>query len=96
MDEPRLKIFRFKHLKTSLEEEREKFVNIMQSDGKSSLERRAGSKKAANRYETKTEESDSFERMSHLEGEHLFEKAQHASPKLETTRELYNREIKQH
>jgi hypothetical protein len=30
MDEPRLKIFRFKHMKTSLDEERsnEKFVTI--------------------------------------------------------------------
>lgn len=76
MDEPRLKIFRFKHMKTSLDESsgklgsHEKFVTIQQSDGKSSLERpRAGSKKAASRYDKKTDESDSFERMSNIENE---------------------------
>lgn len=78
MDEPRLKIFRFKHMKTSLDEDyqstdklgsNEKFVTIQQSDGKSSLERRAGSKKAASRYDKKTDESDSFERMSNIENE---------------------------
>ena len=79
MDEPRLKIFRFKHMKTSLDEDcpftrklgsNEKFVTIQQSDGKLSLDRpRAGSKKAASRYDKKTDESDSFERMSNIENE---------------------------
>lgn len=91
MDEPRLKIFRFKHLKTSLEEERsnEKFLNPHQSDGKSSLERRAGSKKAASRYDKKTDESDSFERMSENEINNIFYDPTQVSPKVESTRELY-------
>lgn len=91
MDEPRLKIFRFKHLKTSLEEERsnEKFATNQQSDGKSSLERRAGSKKAASRYDKKTDDSDSFERMSENEINNIFYDPTQASPKIESTRELY-------
>jgi cellobiose phosphorylase len=111
MDQPRLKIFRFKHMKTSLEEDyastskhgsNEKFVTIQQSDGKSSLERpRAGSKKAASRYDKKTDESDSFERMSNIENEinNIFndynntQNFNEASPKIEeSTRELYHRE----
>ena len=91
MDEPRLKIFRFKHMKTSLEEERST-VTMMQSEGKSSKERRGASKKAQNRYETKTEESDSLERMSNLDNE--LNQIFYEQPKMESTREIYGRESK--
>ena len=83
MDHPRLKIFRFKHHKTSLEGEQERLSagkygsqEKVSADRKSSLEvygddasrgrYRGASRKAASRYDPKTDESNSFERMSNI------------------------------
>lgn len=81
MDHPRLKIFRFKHLKTSLEDqeqlsgtnkfasqektviERKSSLEVYGEDGSKSRYRGA-SRKAASRYEPKTDDSNSFDRMS--------------------------------